>query len=75
MWRNEGMADRTMRVALGILLMLVGFRGLGGLTGAPATVLGVAGAVLIITGMYGFCPLYRLFGVSTCRRDGSKGGR
>jgi hypothetical protein len=64
MVRNEGTVDRVVRVVLGVLL--VAAWALGWLTGTLAVVLGVLGIVLIGTGAVGFCPLYRLFGMSTC---------
>lgn len=57
--RNEHSADRLLRVALGV----------GGLslalTGISAW--GWVGLVPLVTGLVGTCPLYRAFGVSTCK--------
>ena len=39
---------------------------IGLLAGTLAVVLGVVGQVLMVTGLVGFCPIYRVFGVSTC---------
>ena len=64
MVRNEGTVDRVVRVVLG--LVLVAAWAFGWLTGTLAVVLGVVGIVLIGTGAVGFCPLYRVFGMSTC---------
>lgn len=36
------------------------------LSGLWATVAGLAGLILIGTGFFGFCPIYRLLGKSTC---------
>ena len=64
MVRNEGTADRIVRVVLGVVL--VAAWAFGWLTGTLAVVLGVLGVVLIGTGAIGFCPIYRLFGIATC---------
>ncbi len=56
--RNEGTIDRVLRVALGIALLYVAFTGRG--------VWGYLGAIPLLTGLMGSCPLYSLFGVSTC---------
>ena len=64
MVRNEGTADRIVRVVLGIVL--VAAWAFGWLAGTLAVVLGVLGVVLIGTGAIGFCPIYRLFGIATC---------
>jgi hypothetical protein len=59
--KNVGLADRFLRIFLGL-----------GLVGA--TIAGVVGpwgwlgVVPIITGIVGFCPAYPLFGVSTCMK-------
>jgi Protein of unknown function (DUF2892) len=39
---------------------------LGVTQGILAIILGVVGAVLIVTAAIGFCPLYALFGLNTC---------
>lgn len=64
MVRNEGTVDRIVRVVLGVVL--VAAWAFAWLTGTLAVVLGVVGIVLIGTGAVGFCPLYRMLGMSTC---------
>lgn len=64
MVRNEGTVDRIVRVVVGVVL--VAAWAFGWLTGTLAVVLGVVGIVLIGTGAVGFCPLYRMLGMSTC---------
>ena len=60
---NEANWDRIARVVLGIVLL---FLGLGGVVSvALGIVLDVLGAILLITGVVGFCPLYSLFKFST----------
>lgn len=61
---NEGSTDRLVRVVIGIILLAAGL--FGGLSGALAIVADVAGAVLLLTGLVGFCPLYTLLGINTC---------
>ena len=55
MTRNIGSTDRLVRVLLGIGLLLIAFEG-------PRTAWGYIGIVPLITGLFGWCPLYRLFG-------------
>ncbi len=57
---NEGTWDRAARIALGLALLSLAFIG-------PQTPWGFIGIVPLVTGVTGFCPLYRLLGVSTCR--------
>ncbi len=56
---NAGTLDRTIRIALGIALITLTFVG-------PRSPFGFIGVVPLLTGLVGFCPLYRLFGLSTC---------
>jgi len=53
---NESTDDRVMRVIAGVVLV-----GLGGVG-----LLSIPGVILIATGIVGFCPLYKILGVSTC---------
>lgn len=60
MTRNEGSIDRTLRILLGLALIAMVFIG-------PQTPWGWVGLVPLLTGLVGFCPLYRLVGINTCR--------
>ncbi len=64
MTRNVGGVERPIRMGLGAVAILIGlFAGLStGMAGAALTV----GAILLLTGAVGFCPLFMLFGISTC---------
>lgn len=57
---NVGTVDKWLRVALGVALIV------WAATGGPAWAW--LGVVPLLTGLFGFCPLYRLLGISTCRR-------
>jgi hypothetical protein len=56
---NEGTLDRTLRVILGVALISLFFVG-------PRSAFGLLGIVPLGTGLLGFCPVYRLLGLSTC---------
>lgn len=56
---NEGTLDRVIRIAIGIALLSLTVAG-------PRTMLGLIGVVPLVTGLVGFCPLYRLVGIRTC---------
>ena len=55
---NEGPIDRIIRVILGIALAYIGYT-VGGVWGI---VLYVVAAISLVTGLTGFCLLYKLFG-------------
>jgi hypothetical protein len=59
MTRNEGNLDRALRVIFGLVLISLVFIG-------PQSNWGWIGLVPLVTGLVGWCPLYRVFGLSTC---------
>lgn len=60
MERNEGTLDRALRALVGVALIGATFAGAIGPWGW-------IGVVPLVTAAIGWCPLYRLIGVSTCR--------
>lgn len=60
---NVGGLDRALRVVLGLTLLFLGYSADGG---ALVWVGYIAGAVLLLTGIFGFCGLYALLGINTC---------
>lgn len=62
---NEGTVDRSIRAMLAVAAVVGAvIVGVGSVAGI---VLLVVGAVMLVTAATGFCPLYRVFGISTCR--------
>ena len=63
MSRNESPIDRIIRLVIAVAAVVVAF-----LVG-PSTVLGiilfVVAAVMLLTAAVGFCPIYRMLGIST----------
>jgi hypothetical protein len=59
--RNIGTVDQVIRIVVGAALISLVFWG-------PQTSWGWIGLVPLVTAFVSFCPLYRLMGVSTCRR-------
>ena len=55
---NEGTLDRTVRIVLGLAILSLAFVG-------PQSPLGYLGLVPLVTGLVGFCPLYRIVGLRT----------
>ena len=62
--RNEGVADRVLRVLAGVVLLSLVFVG-------PQTPFGWIGLVPLVTGLVGSCPLYTVLGLRTCPLDPS----
>lgn len=57
--RNESTTDRVLRVVVGAAAIALVFVG-------PQTAWGWLGLVPLATGLVGTCPLYTIFGISTC---------
>jgi hypothetical protein len=67
---NIGSPDRIVRIVLGIVLLLAPFVApsaavLAGL-GAWKYAMVAVGAILVVTGLLRFCPLYRILGIRSC---------
>jgi hypothetical protein len=62
--KNEGKADRVIRVVIGIVLLSL-------LLIIPSNLrfIGLIGILPLITAAAGFCPVYALFHISTSRKD------
>lgn len=56
---NEGNTDRIVRIIVGIALIVLGLA-------TSQLLLAVVGLVPLLTGLSGFCLIYRLLGISTC---------
>jgi hypothetical protein len=65
MGKNESNTDRIARVVVAavavVLALVVGPGSVGGI------ILFVVAAIMLGTAAVGFCPLYKVFGVSTCK--------
>ena len=59
MKNNEAGWDRGVRVVLGVGLLSLTVVG-------PHTWLGLIGLIPLATGLWGFCPLYKVLGLRTC---------
>jgi Protein of unknown function (DUF2892) len=66
MTQNVGSTDRLARVLLGIIFGVLWFLHI--VTGISGIILLVLGCVFLITAVIGNCPLYKIFGFSTCPR-------
>lgn len=65
MTANVGSTDKVLRLALAIAAVIGAY--LAGMSSLLGIVLLVVGAVLGVTALTGFCPIYRVLGMSTCR--------
>jgi len=64
MKKNLGNADRTIRVLIAAFIAILYFTNV--ITGTLGLVLLILGGVFLATSLISFCPLYAIFGLSTC---------
>lgn len=64
MQQNIGKIDQTLRIVVGMALIALVFIG-------PQTPWGWIGAAVILIALVGFCPLYKVMGLSTCKKCNS----
>jgi len=66
MGTNEGVLDRVLRITIALVALLAGLAlGIHSVTGI---VLLVVAAIMFLTGVVGFCPLYTIFRINTAGR-------
>jgi len=65
MKQNMGTIDRVIRASLALVVVILYFT--GNLSGLAAIVLGIFAIVFLLTGIFGFCPLYTALGINTIK--------
>lgn len=70
MKENVGTVDRSLRVMVGVALLMAGL--LGG-SGALGIVLIVLGLVFTVTGLISHCPIYAVLGKGTVEKPDPRG--
>lgn len=63
MKKNINIPDRIARLTLALVIAVLYFT--YQIEGTVAVVLGIAAIIIAATALVGFCPLYRLLGIST----------
>lgn len=67
MKKNMGLADRVIRTLLAIVFGLMYYAGI--ISGTVGVILIVLAVVFLLTSLISYCPLYRLFGISTHKNE------
>ena len=60
---NESNVDRIVRGLIAVIALIAGIAAGGGL----GIVLYVVAAIMAVTAAVGFCPIYKLVGINTCK--------
>ncbi len=67
MKKNMGVVDRVLRTILAVIVGILYFT--GQLTGIAAIILGIFAVIFLVTSSVGFCPAYKLLGISSLREE------
>ncbi|KAA0915103.1 DUF2892 domain-containing protein [Psychrobacter sp. ANT_WB68] len=57
---NVGSTERLLRIIIGVVIIGLGLY--------FQSWWGVVGLILLLTGLFRFCPLYKMLGMNTCKR-------
>lgn len=61
---NIGTVDKSIRILIGLVLIALVFAG-------PQSPWGWIGLPVIAIALFGWCPLYKVLGISTCKQCGN----
>mgnify|MGYP000600162793 CR=1 FL=1 len=64
---NMGPLDKAIRIILAIVFAALYITKM--VEGTVANVLLVIGGIFVLTSFMSFCPLYTIFGISTCKKN------
>ena len=66
MKKNMGTLDKGLRILVAVIIVALYY---WNLIPAPLSlILLILAGIFLLTSLIGFCPLYRVFGVSTCKQ-------
>lgn len=65
MKKNMGTIDKVIRLLIVVAVAALYFTNV--ISGTLAIILGVVALIMLITSLTGFCGLYSIFGISTCK--------
>ena len=67
MKKNMGATDKYIRLFVALILAVLVY--LKVIEGTWEIVATAVAFVFLLTGAFGFCPLYTLFGINTCKKE------
>jgi small-conductance mechanosensitive channel len=70
MKKNMGVLDRIIRTILAVVVIVLYFT--KQISGTAAVILGIIAVIFLLTSLFGFCPLYVPFKISTKKKVKSK---
>ena len=66
MEKNMGSTDKMIRIVIAAIIAVLYFTET--ISGTTALVLGILAIIFALTSLISFCPLYKPFGISTCKK-------
>ncbi len=67
MKKNVGLTDKWVRILIAVVILVL--YGFDVVTDTLAMVLLIIGIILLFTSLIGYCPLYSIFGINTCKKE------
>ena len=67
MKKNMGGSDKAIRLLIAAILVILNATGI--LTGTLGWIALALAGILVVTSLIGFCPLYTLIGINTCKKN------
>jgi len=67
MKKNMGFTDKIVRIVIAISVIILYL--MNWISGTLASVLLVFSVIFIVTSFIGFCPLYTILGINTCKKS------
>jgi len=67
MKKNMGSVDKIVRILIAIVIAVLYWQGIIS-GGTFAIVVLVFAGIFVLTSLVGFCPLYPIFGINTCKK-------
>ncbi len=65
MKKNMGSVDQLVRLVVAITIGIMYYKNI--ISGTVGITLSIIAIVFLLTSLVGFCPIYSLFGVNTCK--------
>jgi hypothetical protein len=65
MKKNMGNSDKLGRILIAVIIAVLYYTKV--IDGTVAIILMAVGIILLLTSLLNFCPLYKIFGLNTCK--------
>jgi hypothetical protein len=67
MKKNMGVVDKVVRILAAVVILVLYFTHV--ISGTLAIILLILAGIFVLTSLFGFCPLYLPFGLSTRKKE------